>query len=78
MHNKKLGTPALIDAVDVATLLGCSRRTVERRVAEGVFPVVKIPGSRLVRFRPSAVAEVLQKFESFCSPFDDGPGKVAA
>jgi excisionase family DNA binding protein len=71
----------LLDTNGVASLFGCSPRTVQRAVANRALPFVKIPGSRLVRFRPSAIAEAWKKFEVFRnyrSPFDDGPGAAGA
>ena len=80
METTKDITPQLVNLEGAAALLSCSTRTVQKLAADGVLPVVKLPGSRLLRFRPSAIAQALAKFEVFRTfpPFDDGAGKVAA
>jgi len=85
MRNLKITAPIenerLINAGGVASILGCHERTVRRLVAEGSIPVVKIPGSRLLRFRASTLRELNAVWEGIraaTSPFDDGPGAVAA
>lgn len=81
MVDSKTDSAELIDTVEVARLFGCSPRTVQRVIAKDELPVVRLPGSRLVRFRPSAIAEAWKNFEAFRNyrnPFDDGPGAVKA
>jgi len=71
----------LADSETAQAFFGVGERTLRKLVAEGVVPVVKIPGSRLLRFRLSTLREISALWEGIRvgrSPFDDGPGKVAA
>lgn len=49
----------LLTIAHLAELAGQSRRTIERRIAEGVLPVVHPGGGRDVRIRPSDAARYL-------------------
>lgn len=52
----------LLRTQDVMARLGCSRATVQRRIADGTLTVVRI--KRLVRFRPEVIDALLQAAEA--------------
>ena len=55
--------PPLLTARDVCSLIGCTRQTLERRVARGVFPKpLRVSGSS-VRWSKAAVLTYLQELE---------------
>jgi excisionase family DNA binding protein len=54
----------LISLRDAAKLIGCSTITVRRMAARGDLPVMKLPGSRLVRLRRTALQRVIESSEA--------------
>jgi excisionase family DNA binding protein len=53
----------LIDLRSAARVLGCSPMTARRMVKGGFLPSVKLPGTRLLRFRPAAIQRVIESSE---------------
>jgi excisionase family DNA binding protein len=54
--------PQLLSAEDVARSLGASRRTVDRIVASGELPRVRVgPGRRLARYEVAAVQALVRR-----------------
>ena len=49
----------LIDAAELAYLLGCSKKAVYRKVKEEIIPAIRV-GGRLTRFRFSDVERALR------------------
>jgi predicted site-specific integrase-resolvase len=43
--------------------LGCSPVTARRMAKRGDLPVVELPGTRLLRFRPSTLQQVIESNE---------------
>jgi len=56
-------TDPLATPREVAQLLACGVSTVYRLCAAGVLPVVKIPGTALVRFRRDRLEGLLKTWE---------------
>ena len=53
----------LLDAQELADAWGCCKRTILSRAKAGEIPSLTLPGSRLIRFRPSAVEAFIAKTE---------------
>ena len=51
----------LIDLRGAAKFMNCSTVTIRRMTKRGDLPVVKLPGTRLVRFRPSTLQRVISE-----------------
>ncbi len=60
---RSLRNQVLLSSEEAGILCGCTDRTIQTLVARGVLPVVRIPGSRALRFRPEALTEVAKRFE---------------
>lgn len=56
-------SPVLLTRSEVKEILKCSARTVDRLRERGQLPFVQVPGSRLVRYRPEAVAALVATSE---------------
>jgi excisionase family DNA binding protein len=56
-------TEDLMDLQAASKLMNCSTVTTRRMVARGDLPVVKLPGTRLLRFRPAALQRVIETSE---------------
>ena len=56
-------TEELISLQDAAKLMSCSAVTVRRMVKRGDIPMVKLPRTRLLRFRPSTLLQVIETSE---------------
>lgn len=52
----------------VARAIGKSERTVHRLVKIGALPVVRIPHTRGARFRPSAIAALIERASTDSAP----------
>jgi excisionase family DNA binding protein len=50
----------LIDLRSASKFMGCSTVTTRRMVKRGDIPTVKLPGTRLLRFRPSTLQRVIE------------------
>lgn len=50
----------LLSIEDVADVFGLSRRTVERMIARGEIPIVRV-GPRAIRFRPEDIRALIQR-----------------
>lgn len=55
--------PGLLSSGQVAAFLGVSVRTLQYLIADGVLPVYRVGGRRILRFMPSDVEALLQKSE---------------
>ena len=56
-------TEGLMNLRDASKFMGCSTMTTRRMAKRGDIPVVKLPGTRLVRFRPSTLQRVIEVSE---------------
>jgi excisionase family DNA binding protein len=56
-------TEELMDLQAAAKFMGCSTMTTRRMAKRGDLPVVKLPGTRLLRFRPSTLQRVIETSE---------------
>lgn len=54
----------LMNLKDASRLMGYSTVTTRRLVKRGVIPTVRLPGSRLLRFRPSTLRRVIEFSET--------------
>jgi excisionase family DNA binding protein len=50
----------LINLRDASKFMGCSPMTTRRMAKRGDIPVVKLPGTRLLRFRLSTLQRVIE------------------
>lgn len=50
----------LLNLKAASKFMGCSTVTVRRMAKRGDLPIVKLPGTRLVRFRPSTLQRVIE------------------
>lgn len=61
MQNVTPSPDALLDARQVARLLGCSTRTISTLTASGALPSVKL--GRLRKYRPAAIEAYVRSLE---------------
>jgi excisionase family DNA binding protein len=53
----------LMDLKDASKILGCSPMTTRRLEKRGYISAVRLPGTRLLRFRPSTLLQVIETSE---------------
>jgi excisionase family DNA binding protein len=53
-------TEELMNLKEAAQFMGCSAVTTRRMAKRGDLPSVKLPGTRLLRFRPSSLQRVIE------------------
>ena len=56
-------TEVLITLKDASKVLGCSPGTMRRMERRGDISAVRLPGTRLLRFRPSSLQRVIEASE---------------
>lgn len=56
-------TEELLNLKAAARFMGCSTVTTRRMAERGDLPVVKLPGTRLLRFRPSTLQRMIESSE---------------
>ena len=57
------GSNRLMKPKEVAELLGIGESSVYRLAERGTLPTVKIPGTKMVRFRRERVEELVRRWE---------------
>ena len=55
--------PLLVNSEAAGQLFGYSGRQMKHFAAEGLLPVVRLPGSRGIRFRVEALRQLAERFE---------------
>jgi hypothetical protein len=53
----------LLNLKAASKFMGCSTVTAKRMVDRGDLPVVKLPGTRLLRFRPETLLRLIENNE---------------
>jgi hypothetical protein len=53
----------LMNLRDASRFMGCSVVTTRRMAKRGDLPVVKLPGTRMLRFRPESLRRVIEVSE---------------
>jgi excisionase family DNA binding protein len=56
-------TEGLINLRDAADFMGCSTVTIRRMAKRGDIPAMRLPGTRLMRFRRSTLQGVIESCE---------------
>lgn len=56
-------TEELMNLKAASKFMGCSTVTTRRMVERGDIPTVKLPGTRLLRFRPESLRRLIESSE---------------